>query len=256
MVESFIGTIGANLKLISTTNKDSPFRVSAVFYHASKLGVNLRHCYKGKYLMKFSVALEFKDLSVVHVDMRMIDGRTLIQDSTQTVSRNIEIISLSKRLQAFEDMLNRQFTDAHALTQYVAANNLNLNDFMPLTIDHIIATHEHARQLREQGKTIWPYKVRFKSILKEDSNNVKPTHLADIANRIAAAFKSQLPSKFFDVISPDADSDFINLIEEMEEASESSFRLEWENKVSAQTVFNGWLSTLYDWCDSNRVFCE
>lgn len=126
---------------------------------------------------------------------------------------------------------------------------------MPRTIEHIVATHQHAQQLRSAGKPIWPYCVRFKSILQEDNANTSAEHLVGISHRIAMALKDQLPSRFLDFQSNDSDMDFIDLVDEMSEASIANFELEQKAGTAPIAVFNDWLTAVYDWCDSNRVYC-
>lgn len=121
---------------------------------------------------------------------------------------------------------------------------------MPRTVEHIVATHQHARELASRGEKIWPYKANIRTILSEDRTNEAPEHLAQVAVRVAGCLRASLPAKFFDFSHADADLDFIDLVEFMTDV-DTNFLSECKTPVD---LFNGWMEEIYDWCDANRVW--
>lgn len=125
---------------------------------------------------------------------------------------------------------------------------------MPRTVEHIVDCHRSAAQLRSTGKPVWNKKIDIKSILREDQTNESPEHIAAISVRIAALFRSRLPASVFDFDSDDYDGELVEAIEAMEDCTVEGLAIDKENGYEAVDMFNGWLESLYDWADVNRVW--
>lgn len=121
---------------------------------------------------------------------------------------------------------------------------------MPRTVEHIVATHQHAQALRDAGADIWPFTANIKAITSEDPTNTSVQYLAQAAVRIAKCLKASLPAKFFDISNKDAELDFVDLVDLMLDVTPEYLTAE-ESPVDA---FNGWLQEIYDWCDRNRAW--
>lgn len=125
---------------------------------------------------------------------------------------------------------------------------------MPRTVDHIVACHESATALRKVGKPIWTKKIDIKAIIHEDQDNVTPEHISAISVRIAKLIRRKTPASYFDFGHDNFDFDFVDAVESMEECSVEALAQDKENGVEAVEMFNGWLDTLYDWADVNRIW--
>lgn len=126
---------------------------------------------------------------------------------------------------------------------------------MPRTVEHILSCHRAATALKTAGRPIWSARINIKAILREDQQNVSPSHIADISVRIARMLRSGMPASFFDIESSDCDSDFLDVVEMMEDCTEGSLAVDVSNGVRPVEVFNDWLEVIYDWADNNRVWC-
>ena len=125
---------------------------------------------------------------------------------------------------------------------------------MPRTVEHIVECHRAASALRAENKPIWRKKIDIRSILREDQSNEAPEHIAAISVRIAKLFRSRLPATFFDYGHDDFDDDFLDVIEAMESCTIAELAQDAKNGVEPISMFNGWLETVYDWADVNRVW--
>ena len=125
---------------------------------------------------------------------------------------------------------------------------------MPRTVESIVSNHQAASALRAAGKPIWSRKVDIKAILREDQSSEDPTVIALKANRIAKLLRSHIPARMFDCSDPDCNYDFVDAVEMMEECTVATLASDLENGVEAVEMLNGWLETVYDWADANRVW--
>lgn len=125
---------------------------------------------------------------------------------------------------------------------------------MPRTLESIVACHEAARALRAAGKPIWSKRIDIKSVLHEDQNNESPEHVTSVAIRIAKLLRENLPESLFDCRNDNFDFDLVDAIEMMEECTVSSLSTDMENGCGPVEMLNGWLETIYDWADANRVW--
>ncbi len=125
---------------------------------------------------------------------------------------------------------------------------------MPRTVEHIVSCHKVASALRAAGKPIWSRHIDIKAILHEDQANTSPEHIAAISVRVAALLRAHLPASVFDFGSDDFDADLIEAVEAMEECSVSSLDEDAKNGVEPVEMFNGWLESIYDWADANRIW--
>lgn len=125
---------------------------------------------------------------------------------------------------------------------------------MPRTVEHIVACHEAASTLRASGKPIWSRIIDIKTVLHEDQSNASPEHVTSVANRIGKLLRAKVPASMLDQSSDDCDFDFLDTVELMEECTAASLASDLENGCEAVEMLNGWLETLYDWADTNRVW--
>lgn len=125
---------------------------------------------------------------------------------------------------------------------------------MPRTVETIVANHQAAAALRAAGKPIWPRRVDIKAIIREDQTSEDPVVIASKANRIASLLRRHLPTTVFDCTNPKCDFDFVDAVEMMEECTVASLATDLENGVEAVEMLNGWLETVYDWADAQRVW--
>jgi hypothetical protein len=125
---------------------------------------------------------------------------------------------------------------------------------MPRTVEHIVATHQAAAGLRSAGKSIWPYKVNIKAVIHENQSSDDPVIIADKANRIAKLLRNRLPARMFDCTDPNCDFDFVDTVEMMEDCTVSALAVDLENGVEATVMMNGWLESIYDFADENRIW--
>lgn len=125
---------------------------------------------------------------------------------------------------------------------------------MPRTIESIVSNHQAAAPLRAAGKSIWPRKVDIKVILREDQSSEDSAVIALKANRIAKVLRSHIPARMFDCSDPDCNYDFVYAVEMMEECTVAALAGDLENGVEAVEMLNGWLETVNDWADANRVW--
>ena len=125
---------------------------------------------------------------------------------------------------------------------------------MPRTIDHIEATHQHARQLRNAGKPIWSNSVNIRAIIRENQADVSPECIAEKSTQIARMLRRQLPACTFDVTHPGFDFNFDDAVVALEANSAASLKQDIEEGFDILEDFNGQLEVIYDWADKNRVW--
>ncbi len=125
---------------------------------------------------------------------------------------------------------------------------------MPRTVDHIVSCHQAAAARREAGRPIWELRIDVKAILREDQRNESPEHISAISQRIAALIRRRAPKSFFDVGHQDFDFDFVDVVEAMESCTVKELEQDKANGCEAVDMLNGWLETLYDWGDKNRIW--
>ena len=125
---------------------------------------------------------------------------------------------------------------------------------MPRTVESIVSNHQAAAALRAAGKPIWSRKVDIKAILRVDQSSEDPAVIALKANRIAKLLRSHIPARMVDCSDPDCNYDFVDAVEMMEECTVATLASDLENGVEAVEMLNGWLETVYDWADANRVW--
>lgn len=125
---------------------------------------------------------------------------------------------------------------------------------MPRTVEHIVATHQAARQLRSAGKPTWTRRIDVKAIIQEDQANETPEHISAVSQRIAALLRSQVPASYFDITHEDFDFDFVDAVESMESCTVKDLEQDKGNGHEAVDMLNGWLDTIYDWADEKRVW--
>ena len=125
---------------------------------------------------------------------------------------------------------------------------------MPRTVEHIVSCHQAAAALREAGKPIWQKKVDVKAILHEDQANESPEHISAISVRIAALLRRKIPASYFDLCHENYNFDFIEAVENMEQCTVAVLAQDKANGAEPVDMFNGWLESVYDWADENRVW--
>lgn len=125
---------------------------------------------------------------------------------------------------------------------------------MPRTVESIVANHQAAAALRAAGKPIWSRKIDIKAILRENQSSEDHAVIAAKANAIAKLLRAQVPAYMFDITHPEFDFDFVDTVEMLEECTVSALASDLENGVEATEMLNGWLESLYDWADENRVW--
>lgn len=125
---------------------------------------------------------------------------------------------------------------------------------MPRTVETIVANHQAAAALRAAGKPIWSRRIDIKAIIREDQTSEDPAVIASKANRIARLLRVHLPATVFDCNSAECDFDFVDAVEMMEECTVASLATDLENGIEAVEMLNGWLETVYDWADAERVW--
>jgi hypothetical protein len=125
---------------------------------------------------------------------------------------------------------------------------------MPRTVDHIVACHQAAAALRAAGKPVWDKTIDIKSILHEDQGNGSAEHIAHISVRIAALLRARLPESFFEFGHENHDETLVDAIEAMEECTAASLEKDVAEGFDPTESFNGWLESIYDWADANRIW--
>lgn len=125
---------------------------------------------------------------------------------------------------------------------------------MPRTVETIVANRQAAAALRAAGKSIWPRRVDIKSIIRENQTSEDPAVIASKANRLARLLRRHLPDTAFDCTNPECDFDLLDIVEMMEDCTVESLAGDLDNGVEAVEMFNGWLETIYDWADAERVW--
>lgn len=125
---------------------------------------------------------------------------------------------------------------------------------MPRTTDSIVANHQAAAALRAQGKPIWAHHVDLKMIIRQNQESDDPADIADKAKKMAQLLRASLPSSFFDQEDENCDYDFLDAVEMMEDCTVASLAQDKKNGCEAVDMLNGWLETVYDWADKNRVW--
>ena len=121
-------------------------------------------------------------------------------------------------------------------------------------VEDIVACHQAASKLRAAGKPIWSKTIDVKSIIHEDQDNETPEHICSISKRIAELIRSKAPASYFDIGHDDFDCDFVDAVEEMESSTIKTLAEANANGDEAVDIFNGWLETIYDWADVNRIW--
>jgi hypothetical protein len=125
---------------------------------------------------------------------------------------------------------------------------------MPRTVEHIVACHQAATQLRKAGKPIWSKRINVRALIQSDQDNETPEHVTDISNKIAKLIRSSVPASFFEIGHDDYNSDFVDIVENMEQCTVEILAIDKKNGVDAVDMFNDWMEQLYDWADYNRVW--
>lgn len=125
---------------------------------------------------------------------------------------------------------------------------------MPRTVEHIVACHQAAATLRKAGRPVWAKKINVKAIIHEDQGNESPEHISAISVRIAKLIRRRAPASYFDIGHEDFDFDFVDAVEAMEQCTVAALAEDKANGVDAVEMFNGWLETIYDWADVNRIW--
>lgn len=125
---------------------------------------------------------------------------------------------------------------------------------MPRTVESIVANHQAAAALRAAGKPIWSRKVDIKAILRENQSSEDPAVIAAKAVAIAKLLRAQVPAHLFDITHPEFDFDFVDTVEMLEDCTVASLAGDLANGVEALEMMNGWLESLYDWADAQRVW--
>lgn len=123
---------------------------------------------------------------------------------------------------------------------------------MPRTIESIVENHRVAAARRAAGKPVWDRKIDIKAVLYEDQANTSNEHSAQVANRIGALLRSQVPAEWLDWNSTDQDEELTLIVEGMEALKPDSY--EGEEDFTPLDDLNSMLAQLYDWADSKRVW--
>ncbi len=108
--------------------------------------------------------------------------------------------------------------------------------------------------MRQAGKPVWNKRIDVKAIIHEDQSNESPEHISAISQRIAALIRRKVPASYFDVGHGNFDFDFVDVIEAMESCTVKDLAADKANGHKALDMFNGWLETIYDWADVNRIW--
>jgi hypothetical protein len=125
---------------------------------------------------------------------------------------------------------------------------------MPRTIESIVDNHQRASERRKAGLPSWDCTANIKAVIYEDRGNTSPEHIADLSVRIAKILRARLPARYFDISHPDFDFDFVDAVEFLEGCTVEGLAIDKEQGCTAAEMFNGWLDTVYDWADRNRVW--
>lgn len=124
---------------------------------------------------------------------------------------------------------------------------------MHRTAEQRVASSRLARALREQGKPIWSRTIPVRALIAERTGDGNAA-IATTAVAIAALLRAKLPSSFFDVTSDDYDFNFTDAIEDLEEYSEARLDALAADGENVPEMFNGSMTTIYDWADRTRVW--
>jgi hypothetical protein len=125
---------------------------------------------------------------------------------------------------------------------------------MPRTIEHILACHSAAEELRAAGKPIWKGTVNIKGLVGADRGNVSAEYISQLSRRIASVLRAKLPSRYFDISSDDYDFDFVDVVEMMEACTEAELADDLKHGFEAVVMFDDWLMQIYDFADRNRIW--
>lgn len=126
---------------------------------------------------------------------------------------------------------------------------------MPRTVEHIVATHEAARRLREAGKDIWDKTIDVQSILEDFKGTEDAEQLAECMHRVAKLIRMRAPAEMFDISNPEVSFDFVDTIEEMEQCTAASIERDAKYLDDDNSgVVNNWLEVVWDWGDENRIW--
>ena len=102
----------------------------------------------------------------------------------------------------------------------------------------------------------WKLTIEIKDLLEVDPENETPERVVKVSNLIAARIRSKVPASYFDVNTHDYNFDFADSIKCMESCTLKSLEEDENNGSSAVDMFNGWMNSVYDWADRNRVWIE
>lgn len=125
---------------------------------------------------------------------------------------------------------------------------------MPRTVEHIAACHQAAAARREAGRPIWDKCIDVKAIIHEAKKAESPEHISSISQRIAELIRRRTPKFYFEIGHEAFDFDFVDAVEAMEQCTVKALEEDRANGSEAVEMFNGWLETLYDWADTNRIW--
>ena len=113
---------------------------------------------------------------------------------------------------------------------------------MPRTLDHIVACHEAASDLRNAGRPVWSKHLPVKRIVSAINQSDKSS-IVDGAKKIARLVRASFPRKV--EMGVDTDFELADIIDEFEAMQEVTVDVD---------SFDGLLDSLYDWADANRVW--
>ncbi|HBO7965298.1 TPA: hypothetical protein L5C46_003765 [Pseudomonas aeruginosa] len=123
---------------------------------------------------------------------------------------------------------------------------------MPRTVESIVENHQIAAARRAAGKPVWDRTIDIKKILCEDQSNTSNEHSAQVANRIGALIRNNVPAAWLDWESSYLDEDLAHVVEGMETLRPDSY--EAETDFTPLEDLNNMLEQLYDWADGKRVW--
>jgi hypothetical protein len=117
---------------------------------------------------------------------------------------------------------------------------------MARDLDHLVSTHQHAAQLRREGKPIWKCEVPVRTIFNANRDKSAPTIALLIAAQLRTRFTKQVAIERYD---EDFDGEIYDVVYRLEDIGK-------ETMPDANTTdwFDDVLDDLYDWADHNRVW--
>lgn len=125
---------------------------------------------------------------------------------------------------------------------------------MPRTIESILACHDVATARRQAGKRIWDLQLPLKPVLKAYEpfgDNLTAAQATQMCHQIGAVLLATVPQAWRDVKDSHYSMDFEDVFDWLTQATEGDFKDEEDTPCD---VVNGYLDTLYDWADRNRVW--